>query len=78
VRFTRRGDALYAIVLGTPPGRSLVLEGVAPAAGSRVRRLGDAAELEWRAEGGGLALALLAPLPARPAHAFEIAPAPGS
>ncbi len=75
VRFTRRGEALYAIVLGTPPGRTLVLEGVGPATGTRVRRLGDDAPVAWRAQGPDLALTLREPLPDALAHAFEIAPA---
>jgi len=74
VRFTRRGDILYAIVVGTPPGRALVLEDVGAAPGARVRRLGDDAPVEWRMQGADLALALRAPLPDALAHAFEIAP----
>jgi alpha-L-fucosidase len=73
VRFTRRGDTLYAIVLGTPAGRTLVLEDVPLPAGARVRRLGKPELLEGRATGSDLAIALRAPLPERPAHAFEIA-----
>jgi alpha-L-fucosidase len=72
VRFTRKGDTLYAIVLGTPAGRTLVLEDVPVPAGARVRRLGDAQPLDWRAVGSDLAISLPDQLPESPAHAFEI------
>jgi alpha-L-fucosidase len=76
VRFTRRGDSLYAIVLGSPPGRSVVLEGVTLAScAPRALRLGDDAPIEVRAQGTDTALALREPLPGALAHVFEIGPA---
>ena len=51
VRYTARGDTVYAIALGDP-GRELVLSAPAPAPGMAVTLLGHPGALEWRAEGG--------------------------
>jgi alpha-L-fucosidase len=72
VRFTARGDAVYAIVLGTPSGTRFGLEGVCPADGESVRALGRELPVHWRRTSAGVALELEAPLPAAPAHAFAI------
>jgi alpha-L-fucosidase len=77
VRFTRRGDALYAVLLDAPPRASFVLEGVLASPDLRVRRLGDARTPGARPVAGGLEIALAAPLSGSEAYAFEIRPAPG-
>ena len=71
VRFTAKQGALYAIVLGTPPGTSVTIEDLAPAEGARVELLGRG-PLAWRRDGAALRIELDAPLPAAPAHAFSI------
>ncbi len=72
VRFTAREDAVYAIVLGTPPGRELVLRDVRARPGGVVQRLGGG-DLAWKQEGPDLRLELDAELEAAPAHALRIA-----
>jgi alpha-L-fucosidase len=75
VRFTAKGETLYAVLLGTPSGVAITLEGVPAAAGARVELLGGG-PLAWRAEGRDLRVDLGAPLPDRPAHVLSITPRP--
>jgi alpha-L-fucosidase len=76
VRFTARGDAVHAIVLGTPRGRELVLEGIRPAEGATVRALsGD--PIEWQRTDAGTLVRLPAPLAGTPAHAFAFSAVAG-
>jgi alpha-L-fucosidase len=72
VRFTATGSAVYAIVLGTPPGTALTLEDFETTDGTRVELLGRG-PLAWRREGSALRIELGAPLAPAPAHAFTIA-----
>jgi alpha-L-fucosidase len=71
VRFTAKGDTVYAILLGTPPGATVTLEGVMPAGGARVELLGRGA-VEWHADGPDCRIELGGPLPTAPAHALAI------
>jgi alpha-L-fucosidase len=73
VRFTAKGGAVYAIVLGTPPGTSVTIEAFEAPEGARIELLGRGPVASKR-DGGALRIELDAPLPARPAHAFSIAP----
>jgi alpha-L-fucosidase len=57
VRFTTVGDALYAIVQGTPASATVELD-VTPPAGSAVHVLGHDAPLEHRASGTGTVVRL--------------------
>lgn len=51
--FTRKGDALYAIVPGRP-GKDFLLRGVNAVPGAAVTLLGHAGPLQWRAADGGV------------------------
>jgi alpha-L-fucosidase len=73
VRFTRRGEVLYAILLGTPDGEQIKLNGVRALAGAAVTLLGGD-NLAWSQAGDDLAVTLPARLPDAPAHALRIAP----
>jgi hypothetical protein len=64
VRFTTVGDALYAIVHGTPASATVELD-VTPPAGSAVHVLGHDAALAWEATDTGCRIRL----PGRPAEA---------
>lgn len=76
VRFTRRGEALYAIVLGTPKAAAVSFPLRGPVSDAfRVVRVANAAEVAARRAEGVLHLSLPAPLPAAPAHAFALEPA---
>lgn len=74
VRFTRREETLYAILLGTPARSEVVLKGVTAPAGAAVTLLGGAAGLAWTQQGADLAVALPAAPRAAPAHALRIGP----
>ena len=71
MRFTQKGDTVYAILLGTPPGGSVTLEGVVPADGAQVELLGRG-PVAWNAEGPDCRIELGAPLPGAAAHALAI------
>ena len=61
VRFTRRGDALYAMLLDWPEKGRLTLtstESIDPATIERVQLLGSEANVDWQAGPGGLELVL--------------------
>jgi alpha-L-fucosidase len=73
VRFTRKGEVVYAILLGKPKGATLTLESV-PAAGAVVTLLGHDRPLQTRVEGGNL-IVTLPDLPDAHAYALKIAPA---
>ncbi len=82
VRVTRRGEKLYAIVLGTPRSSDIVIRnapsGIGPHAGVRVRRLADGQSIELIAADEGLRLggAQAASIGAAPALAFEFSRTP--
>jgi alpha-L-fucosidase len=74
VRFTRRGDHVYAIVLGTPTP-SFVLERIEFEGPISIMRVGgDAAEISAVPEGAKISCGSL---PEAPAHSFRITPARG-
>ena len=74
VRFTRGGNALYAILLDRPQGPRVVIESLPVAEGSTVILLGDGRSLDWKREGEHLVIALPDGLWDSPAYAFKIAP----
>lgn len=74
VRYTRGGDSLYAILLGTPRGGPLRLSGLRFAPGTSVNLLGEPQPLEvHQAES---AVSLPASLEASPAWTLRIHPVP--
>jgi alpha-L-fucosidase len=62
VRFTCTDAAVYAVVLGAPGGRRLVIEDLAPPDGAELRLLGHDAALSWARAGAGVAIDLPAGL----------------
>jgi alpha-L-fucosidase len=54
VRFTRKGDSVYAYLLERPASNSFVIPGVLAAEGSRVRILGSDIDSEWTQKGRDL------------------------
>jgi alpha-L-fucosidase len=76
LRFTRRGEDVYAIVLAAARPGELTLPLRLPA-GATVQQLGVPDPLAWRSSGTGISLALPAdPSHDQPAHAFRITPEP--
>jgi len=77
IRFTTRGNVLYAIVLDWP-GETLKIESLGTAAGletrkvSSVRLLGAREKLTWKQQGEGLSISLPKSRPGDYAYAFRI------
>ncbi len=63
VRFTQKDGNLYAILLGRPKGRNVLVHLVTAKAGSAVTLLGSAGPLKWSQEGMDLRVELPADLP---------------
>lgn len=76
VRFTQKPDALYAILLGTPPGASVTLRGLHGEPGMTAHLLGLDRPLTWQPASGGIRISLPASLPAEPALALKFSPQP--
>jgi alpha-L-fucosidase len=76
MRFTTKGDALYAILLAWPADRCAVIRslGESTAAGSirSVRLLGHDDELNWSRDSQGLQVELPPSPPTRHAHAIRV------
>ena len=75
VRFTRRDDALYAIVLGAPSAPRVAISGVRPHPDATIELLGHDGHLAWRLDGEDIAIDLPA-APTTPAFSLRISPAP--
>ncbi|MGH9587389.1 MAG: alpha-L-fucosidase, partial [Acidobacteriaceae bacterium] len=73
VRFTRKGDDLYAAILGTPRAQTATIEGVAARSGMHVTMLGDAGPLDTKTAGGNLQVALPKHLPGKYAYVLKLA-----
>ncbi|MCE5257738.1 MAG: alpha-L-fucosidase [Chloroflexi bacterium] len=75
VRFTRRAETLYAILLGAPGGTAL-LHGLQTAPGSVVRLLDWGQPLTWVQEEHGLRVVFPPNLTESPAYSLAISPLP--
>jgi alpha-L-fucosidase len=71
IRFTCKGDALYAIVLETPRTTEVVLQDLHLGAGATVHLLGYDEPLRWEQTGHDVAVRLPHPLARGPACAFR-------
>jgi alpha-L-fucosidase len=77
IRFTAKGDAVYAFVMGWPAGREITIAALGTAAGhlkkpvARVEFVGSGAALPFRHDEGGLKVTLPATAPALP-YAFAL------
>jgi alpha-L-fucosidase len=78
LRFTRKGMTVYAILQGTPQGRTIVLPSLRllPVAG--VRLLGSIRYVAWSQVGRDVHIRLTEPLADSPAHVISITPEPRS
>jgi alpha-L-fucosidase len=76
VRFTQKGDALYAIVLGKPLTRELVLESLRFREGTRVQMLGSGGNLSVTAVEENVRIRLPDELPGDYAYTLKISPRP--
>ncbi|MEM3523223.1 MAG: alpha-L-fucosidase C-terminal domain-containing protein, partial [Thermoproteota archaeon] len=77
LRFTRKGDALYAILLGKPGEREITIRNLRLSKDTDVKLLGSDEEMEWRRESGDkLVVKLPATLTESPAYTIKITPRP--
>jgi alpha-L-fucosidase len=82
IRFTTRGDTLYALALGCPQDGKIVVKALAdgsalyPARFGSVELLGHRDPLRWTRNADGLAVSLPAALADEPVLALRITPAP--
>jgi alpha-L-fucosidase len=74
VRFTRKADAVYAIVLGTPPRERIRFPGLRLHPGAKLEILGRRGPLAFKSDADGLDLTLPGPGAASPALALRIVP----
>lgn len=76
VRFTQKGDTLYATLLDTPSGPSFVLEGLRAADGTTIQVLGQDMSANWQQSDQGITVELAQPLSEATAHALSLTPQP--
>ena len=76
VRYTCRGMTTYAILLGTPQGRTIVLPSLRLLPYAGVRIIGSLGYITWFQEGRDLHIRLTEPLREAPAHVISITPNP--
>lgn len=73
VRYTRRGDTLYAILLGKPKNGYVNIPDLVLPAGTRITLLGRRGGLAWRMEKGMVRILFPQRLTESPAYALRIA-----
>ncbi len=76
VRYTRKGDVLYAILLGTLPQRQLAIEGLGASPDLTISLLGAEGRLDWSQDGYRLVVSLPSALGESPACALRLTPIP--
>lgn len=76
VRFTRKGDVVYAIVLGSPATERITLTRLRLERDATAHLLGHAAPLAWEQTENGLAITLPGPGTREPAIALRFSRAP--
>jgi len=74
VRFTRKADAVYAVVLGTPPRERVAIPALAVEPTATVELLGRRGPLSFTSGASGLEVSLPGPGPRSPALALRIVP----
>ena len=76
VRFTRKGDAAYAILLDKPKGAEVTIQSLFPAENMTVQLLGAPGNLQWTHQEKDVTIALPASLPGEYAWVFRLTPVP--
>jgi alpha-L-fucosidase len=81
IRFTQKGDALYAIALAWPGDGKLTVKSLGlnsahyPKQIGKVELLGYKGELRWKRDGDGVSIVLPAQKPCEYAWAFKVSAA---
>jgi alpha-L-fucosidase len=76
VRFTRKGESLYAFFLNRPQGQSATVPGVQAAENTKVQVLGASATSAWKQNGRDLAVDIAQAAPSPYALGLKVTPAP--
>lgn len=76
VRFTRKGESLYAFFLDRPQGKSVTVPGIHAAEGTKVQVLGAPAPSAWKKSGKDLAIDISQAAPGAYALGLKFTPAP--
>jgi len=76
VRFTQKADALYAVLLGTPQGKSVRLSGLQASPDMKASLLDLDTPLNWRQEDDGITVSFPSPPQNGPALVLKLAPQP--
>jgi alpha-L-fucosidase len=76
VRFTQKGNDLYAFFLDRPQGAQVTVPGVTAANGTSVRVLGAGADAKWKQKGSGVVIDLAPFKPGPLALGIRFKPAP--
>jgi alpha-L-fucosidase len=76
IRYTCRGMTTYAILLGTPAGRTIVLPSLRLLPYAGVRILGSLSYVTWFQEGSDVHIKLSEPLKSAAAHVISMTPQP--
>jgi alpha-L-fucosidase len=74
IRFTQKGDALYAILLAKPRSREISVESLRPKAGTQIQMLGANGNLSWSVSGENLKVTMPNELPGDHAYSLKIFP----
>ena len=73
VRFTQKGDAVYAVLLAEPKAQTVVINGITAKEGAKLTLLGAGGVLEWKQQKNDLALQLpAAGLPGQYAYTVKM------
>ena len=72
MRFTAKGDSVYATLLGKPSGATLTLKSVTPKASSKLFLLGLAKPLSWSQHGDDTVIDLPSTLPGQYAYVLKM------
>jgi alpha-L-fucosidase len=72
VRFTQKGGAVYAVLLGEPKGQAVVIKGIRAKGGAKVTLLGLGGSLDWKQVEEDLEVQLPAGLPGNYAYTVKM------
>ena len=76
IRFTQKGDSVYAILLDKPKRRDITIRSLWPDSGTKVQMLGASGDLKWSRSDKDLALTLPEQLPGAHAYVLKFTPKP--
>ena len=76
IRFTQKGDSVYAILLDKPKTRQITIESLWADPGTKIQVLGAGGDLRWSRSGRDLNLTLPEQLPGSYAYVLKVTPRP--